>query len=259
MTVNIATTVKRRRIKMLLPVPMPPEALPRFAGQIPAHLMRPELSVEFFGVKTGPFILDSYYESTLADAFVVEAGMRAEIEGYDAVCINSMSDSGLNGLRSILKIPVFGSAHTAFAAACLLGKKFSVVTMWQPWAVLYDKVLNENGLYPRLASIRSIDVRPDTAALLEGKEEVVFAKLEEQARKAIEDDGAEVLVLGSTTMHQSHAYLAERMPVPVINPGLVAFEMCLMFLDLGLAQSKRAYPPPERVDATVFDKVLSRY
>jgi len=252
-------SVKPRKIKMLLPVPMPPEALPRFASQIPAHLMRPGLSVEFFGIKAGPYILDSYYETTLSDAFVTEAGMRAEAEGYDAVCVNSMSDSGLNGLRSILKIPVFGSAHTAFAAACLLGKKFSVITMWRQWAILYDKVLTENGLYPRLASIRSIDVRPDTAALLEGKEEIVFAKLEEQARLAIEEDGADVLVLGSTTMHQSHEYLAARMPVPVINPGLVAFEMCLMFLDLGLTHSKRCYPSPERVDAAVFDKVPNRF
>jgi allantoin racemase len=252
-------SVRPRKIKMILPVPMPPEALPRFAAQIPSHLMRPGLSVEFVGVKTGPFILDSYYETTLADAFVVEAGMRAETEGYHAVCINSMSDSGLAGLRSLLTIPVFGSAHTAFAAACVLGKKFSVVTMWRPWAMLYDKVLTENGLYSRLASIRSIEVRPDTAALLEGKEEIVFAKLEDEARKAIEHDGADVIVLGSTTMHQSHAYLAGRLPVPVINPGLVAFEMCNMFLNLGLSHSKVCYPSPERIEPAVFDKVPSRF
>lgn len=254
-----AQSVRRRRIKMLVPVPVPPEALSRFAAQIPKHLMRPGLEVEFFGVRNGPHILDSHYESALADAFVLEAGMRAETEGYDAVCVNSMSDSGVPALRSFLKIPVVGTGHCAFLAACMLGKKFSVITMWKPWALLYDKVINQEGLDHRVASIRSIDVRPDAAALLEGKEEIVFGKLEQESRRAIEEDGADVLILGSTTMHQSHAYLAERMPVPVINPGLVAFQMCLLFLDLGLTHSKQAFPPPEKFDATIFDHVPRRF
>src|SRR5579885_1075060 len=198
---------------MILPVPMPPEALPRFAAQIPAHLMRPGIEVEFFGTRSGAYILDSLYESALADAFVVEAGMRAEREGYAAVCVNSMSDSGVPALRSLLKIPVFGSAHTSFLAACMLARKFSIITMWEPWKLLYDKVITAEGLHNRVASIRSIDVRPDTAALLEGKEEMVFGKLEAAGRRAIEEDGAEVLILGSTTMHQSHAHLVDRKSV----------------------------------------------
>ena len=249
----------KRRIKMLLPVPVPPEALPGFAAQIPQHLMRAGLQVEFFGTKSGAYILDSIYEFALADAFVIEAGMSAESEGYDAVCVNSMSDSGVGALRSLLKIPVLGCAHTSFLTACMLGKKFSVLTMWEPWKLLCDKAIAAEGLHHRLASIRSIDVRPDTEALLSGKEEIVFGKLEEAGHRAIEEDGAEVLILGSTTMHQSHAYLVERMPVPVINPGLVAFELCLMFLDLGLTHSKKTYKPPEKVDTKIFEKVPPRF
>jgi Asp/Glu/hydantoin racemase len=49
--------------------------------------------------------------------------------------------------------------------------------------------------------------------------EALARALAEAGRKAIEEDGADVLLLGSTTMHQAHAYLAERLPVPVINPG----------------------------------------
>jgi allantoin racemase len=252
-------SVTRRRIKMLLPVPMPPEALPRFAAQIPAHLMRPGIEVEFFGTRSGAYILDSLYETALADAMVAEAGMRAEREGYDAICVNSMSDSGVSPLRSLLKIPVLGSAHSSFLTACMLGKKFSIITMWEPWKLLYDKIITTEGLHHRVASIRSIGVRPDTAALLEGKEDIVFGKLEEAGRRAVDEDGAEVLILGSTTMHRSHAHLIERMAVPVINPGLVAFELCVMFLELGLTHSKKAYPPPERVDEQVFTNIPKRF
>ena len=49
--------------------------------------------------------------------------------------------------------------------------------MWPRWYPLYRKTIKEYGLESRLASIRSIDVRPDTEALLQGKEDVVFGKL----------------------------------------------------------------------------------
>jgi allantoin racemase len=87
---------------------------------------------------------------------------------------------------------------------------------------------------------------------LQGKEEVVFAKLLEQAKLAIEEDGADVLVLGSTTMHQSHAFLAANLPVPVLNPGVIAYKMCEMLLDLGIAHSKTAFPSPEAIKDDAF-------
>ena len=89
------------------------------------------------------------------------------------------------------------------------------------------------------------DTRPDVTELLEGKEEVVFAKLKAEAMRAIAEDGADVIVLGSTTMHQSAAYLASELPVPVINPGQVAYKQLETLIELGLTHSKKAFPAPE--------------
>lgn len=235
-----------KRIKMIMPVPLPDAALPAFAAQIPPGLVRPDLRVDFCGVRAGTTTLDSYFEATLADAFVLDAGLAAAQEGYDAICINSMSDSGLPALRSRLSIPVVAPGEASFHLAAMLGRRFSVITMWERWRWIYDKLARDTGLGARLASVRHIDVRPDTRELLAGKEEFVFARLEAQARAAIETDGADVILLGSTTMHQSHAFLVERLDVPVLNPGAVAYKLCETLLDLNLAQSKRAYPAPER-------------
>lgn len=242
----------KKRIKMIVPVPVPPEALRAFASQIPAHLVRDDISIEFGCAARGGMTLDSLYEGTIADAFCLEAGARAEEEGFDAVCVNSMSDSGVAALRSRLSIPVVGTAQATYMLACQLGRRFSIISMWDRWNWLYDKVLGENGLRDRLASIRSIGVRPDTAELLAGKEDSVFPLLLEAAEAAIERDGAEVLILGSTTMHQSHAFLASRLSVPVLNPGLVAFKTCEMLISLDLAHSKQRYASPERRADDVF-------
>lgn len=233
------------RILMIVPVPLPAEALAGFAAQMPEGLVRPGISVEFTGVRAGTSSLDSYFEATMADAFCLEAGLRAEQEGYAAVCLNSVSDSGLAALRSRLSIPVTGPGRASFHLAADLGRRFSVVTMWPQWRWIYDKLASETGLAARLASVRDIGVRPDTHELLAGKEDFVFARLEEQCRKCIDEDGADVIILGSTTMHQSHRYLSERLEVPVLNPGLVAYKQCEMLLDLGLSHSKRSYAAPE--------------
>ena len=230
---------------MIVPVPMPQVALAGFAAQIPPALLRPGMEVDFVGTRNGTTVLDSLFEATLAEAFCLDAGLSAEVDGYDAVCINSMSDSGVPALRSRLNIPVVGPGRASFLLATDLGKRFSVITMWPQWRWIYEKLRVETGVGDRLASIRDIGVRPDTHELLEGKEEIVFAALEAACRRAIDEDGADVLILGSTTMHRSHTYLAPRLPVPLINPGLVAFKQCEMLVDLGMAQSKRSYPAPE--------------
>lgn len=244
-----------KRILMIVPVPVPTIALAAFAAQIPAELIRPDIAIDFVGCRNGANLIDSPYEQTLADAWVLDAGARAEEQGYAAVCVNSMSDSGLAALRSRLSIPVVGPGRSSFFLAADLGKKFSVLTMWKRWHPLYEKLALETGLGPRLASIRDIDVRPDTAELLAGKEDIVFAKLEQQARMAIDEDGAEVLILGSTTMHQSATWLASRIEVPVLNPGLVAFKLCETLIDLGLAQSKKTYFAPETAHDGLLDPV----
>jgi allantoin racemase len=74
---------KLKRAKMILPVPLPESALRAFALQIPESLRRPDIALDFVGCRAGATSLDSDYESTLANAFVLEAGANAEAEGYD--------------------------------------------------------------------------------------------------------------------------------------------------------------------------------
>ena len=245
------------KIKMILPVPIPDEALAAFEAQVPVSLQRPDLQIDFCAAKNGGKILDSYYEMTLADAFVLEAGLSAQAEGYDAVCINSMSDSGLAALRSRLDIPVVGPGQACFLTAAMLGHQFSVITMWDRWKPLYRKVALELEMQHRLASIESIDTRPDAEELLAGKEEVVFAKLEAAGRRAIDDHGADVIILGSTTMHQSAEFLSDALEVPVLNPGLIALKQCEMLVQLGLSHSKLAYQAPEALNDGALASVPS--
>jgi allantoin racemase len=234
-----------KRIKVIVPLPLDASGVANREAQLPPALIRPGFKPEFEAVRFGAALGDSYHDTLLMDWTVFQVGVAAEAQGFDGVLIDTVSDSGLRPLRSRLKIPVVGPGEAAFAMAIMLGKKFSVLTMWPQWFALYEKTLTEYKLWDRCASLRSINTRPDVSELLAGKEEVIFAKLKAEAMAAIEQDGADCIVLGSTTMHQSAAYLASELPVPVINPGLVAYKLLETMMELGLSHSKIAFPTPE--------------
>jgi len=244
-----------KRVKVIIPFPFDETSIANRRAQLPNELIRSGFEVEFVPVRNSGASGGSYYDTLLMDMFIFEAGLRAEKEGYAAVCIDTISDSGLYALRSRLKIPVLGPGQIAFHIAGTLGHKFSIITMWDEWFHLYKKILTEYRLWDKVASLRSIKTRPDVEELLSGKEEVIFAKLEQESLKAINEDGADVIVLGSTTMHHSYGYLKERLPVPVINPGLVMYKLCEVFLELGLSHSKQAFPTPQVLKG---DEIFSR-
>lgn len=90
-------------------------------------------------------------------------------------------------------------------------------------------------------------------------------ELLEECRKAVSEDGADVIVLGCTGL--SHEIdlkpIMNEMGVPVIDPFVVAVRTAAMLVDAGLSHSKVAYPfPPKKPiveDPSIkgaFDKVL---
>ena len=233
-----------KKILVIVPFAMSADNLLLRQQQLAGLQFGPGLEFDYRCVKAGPVNYSSHHDFVLADASIFEAGCRAQDEGYAAVCIDTMSDSGVAALRSVLDIPVFGPGKVSMLTALMLGDRFSILTMASRWKPLYKKALDELGLHHKCASVRAIEVPPDNQGLLSGKEEAVFPLLEAAARLAIEVDGAEVLILGSTTMHQAHAYLEARLPVPVINPGPLSYKMAEAALGLGLRQSRQAYPKP---------------
>ena len=137
-----------------------------------------------------------------------------------------------------------GPGRASYLTAMMLGDTFSVLTQWDGWIPIYKKGVRELGLESHLASIRSINMLPDVDNLLGGKEDVVFPLLREAGMACIEEDGAQVICMGSTTMHQAVPYLQEQLPVPVINPGPLSYKLAELVLGLGLTQSRKAYPFP---------------
>ena len=75
---------------------------------------------------------------------------------------------------------------------------------------------------------------------------------------ALEEDGADVICLGSTTMHKAHEYLKDRLEVPLIDPGPLTYRIVQALFGLGLSHSRQAYRGPvTRVDDMIVSMVAN--
>lgn len=230
------------RILVIVPFPMDENNLAQRRAQSGAVALPSDVQIDYKPVRVAPSNYVSGHDSVIAEMSIIDAGSTAESEGYDAVCIDTMSDTGVTALRSVLSIPVIGPGRHSMLTALMLGRRFSILTMWDAWQPLYRKTLNELDLHAQCASVRAANLTPDNRNLLAGKEEDVFPRLEEVARQCIEVDGADVIILGSTTMHQAHAHLSKCLPVPVINPGPLSYVLAYRAIRTRLGHSIAAYP-----------------
>lgn len=166
---------------------------------------------------------------------------------HDAVVIAAFGDPGLAGLREVLPVPVLGLTESALASACLLGKRFSIIAISQRIRAWYREVVQANGLEGRLASIRALD-RP--IAAIGGVQQEHAAALRTLCEQAVDEDGADVLILAGAPLAGLARSLAGQLPVPVpVVDGVssaVVHAQSLVALQPGRARRGSFAPPPAK-------------
>jgi allantoin racemase len=228
---------------VLVPFALDERGIANRRAQLDGVALGPDITFDFRGVTAGPESYVSPHDFVLMDMAIFEAGLSAQDDGYDAVCIDTMSDSGMDALRSVLDIPVISPGKSAMLFCMMLGNKFSILCQWDYAVNRTKKMIRSLGLDSFCASVENYDVPPDYSNLMAGKEDKVFPKMQAACERAMAA-GADVVCLGSTTMHEAATYLAERLPIPVINPGPLTYKLVETVLGLGVSHSRAAYPRP---------------
>ncbi len=158
------------------------------------------------------------YIATRADAAVAGRTtlelMAEHAGGCDAAIVAAFGDPGLGGARELLSIPVIGLAEAAMLTACMLGRRFSIVTFSGTLGPWYRECVDYNGLASRLASIRCLDGPFDDIASVQDEKEDLLVDL---CARAVDDDQAEVIILGGAPLAGLSARVAGRVPVPLVD------------------------------------------
>ena len=217
------------KLKVVVPEELEAEDVTVRAAAVAEGTVGADVVLDWTGVRS-PRQPGSDLDETLLAVAVAEAAIDAETAGYDAVVVHSFLDPGLYALRSRLTIPVVGAGLAAYALSVDLGLRFAVLSPDRRQRHAIEKSIRLYGLSGRCAAIRAVT----------GDRDLLLA----EATAAVEENGADVVLLGSTTMCDEAAFLAERLPCPVVDPGPVALKTAERLVRLGLAHSKVAFPTP---------------
>jgi allantoin racemase len=204
---------------------------------------RADTVLEVKNPSVGPAGLASGYDEVIAGYELVQMVQTARHQGYDAIIIACYSDPGIVAAKELCDFPVVGIAEASMHMACMLGRKFTVLTTSKARIPSKEAYVLYNGLDSRLASVRPLGVTVvETSHEPERTKDAILAV----ARKAIEEDGAEVIILGCAGMAGYAEELEQKLGVPVLDPNAVALKMAEAMVDLQLKPSRIgffAHPP----------------
>jgi len=191
--------------------------------------------------------------------------VRAACESgkYNAIVLLGGGDPGFPEAREIgrrFRIPVTACASAQMHVAAMLGSRFSIIDISEAHNMQMQDLVVRYRWSDRCASIRNInfplprpdlpDVRPvqeEKAKHDRGENSAMVEAAVQEAVAAIEEDGAEVLVIGCSAAYWLQPVLQQRLEelgweVPVLEGYRCAIEQAKLMVDLGVDASGLAFP-----------------
>ena len=213
----------------------------------------------------GPESIEGYFEGYLSAVGVFDR-LKVVNFDFDALVMAGFGEPGREGAQELLSVPVFDITECAAHVACLLGRTYSVVTTLDRSVPQIEDRLQLAGLRDRCASVRSTGL---AVLEVEQDEELTISRIVSEAKRAINEDRAEVICLGCGGMAGLDEKVAAAVGVPVVDGVAAAVKLAEAVVGLGLRTSKvRSYasPRPKLIsswplgsrDATSTDTETSR-
>jgi len=210
-----------------------------------AHLYaHPQTTIVTVQPSRGPRSIEGYVDAVVAAEAALEV-LLDHRDAFDAFVIACFDDPGLYAAREALAAPVFGIAESAMLMACTLGHRFSILTSPARSKPATDELVRRYALEGRCASIRTVDL-PILA--LDDDADVTRLQFGAEGRRAIADDGAEVLLLGCAGLAHVDKDLERELGVPVLDGVSCAVKLAEASVGYGLRTSKSMgfSPPPAK-------------
>ncbi len=206
-------------------------------------IKRIDTSLTVINPEHGPVTIESAYEEAWATVNMLDLVKIANRDKFDAIIIACFSDPGLRASREISDIPVFGIMETTLHVACMLGSRFTIVTNRKERVPHKVQQVHELGLGHFLASVRPLEL---SVADTDANPNLAQERILKVAKQAIEEDGAEVIILGCAGMAGYGEMVERELNVVVLDPSAVTLKVAEAISDLGLKHCKLglyAIPP----------------
>lgn len=235
--------MERNKLKIKGIVPINNDALNKSVQNSCDEVKDSGTRVVIVNQKRGCASIESYYDEEVGLSGLLKELEESEKEGYDGLMIMCAADGGLQAAKSLLKTPVVGILESCMHLAAMLGRKFSIVTMVKDIIPVFEDRVKLYGLESKCASVRAVEI---PVLDLEKDIKRLHDALYGESKKAIEEDGADVVILGCVGMTAVVKALTKSLGIPVLDPNTVGLKMNELVIKLGLKPSRRVYMPPRK-------------
>jgi allantoin racemase len=171
---------------------------------------------------------------------------------YDAAIIACFGDPGLDAAKELAGVPVIGISEAAFHAACMLGRRFGIVSFTAALRPMFEDVLAHHGLASRCAGFRMGPAFAGDPGLVAEERSALLVDL---CRQSVEQDGAEAVILAGGPLAGLAPVIASQVPVPLVDGTVAAVRLAEALV--GLAPPHAAAAPRPRA-LTGFGDGLAR-
>jgi allantoin racemase len=163
----------------------------------------------------GPESIEGRFDEIVSAYWTLDCVMQV-VADYDGVVVACFGPHpAVEGIREATCVPTMGIMEASVLYALPLGARFSIVTTSPRWEPLLNEGLKLLGVEARCASVRSSGLAVLDLDRLPADQ--VCTRLAEEARLAVEVDGAEVILLGCAGMAGLQESVASAAGVPVVD------------------------------------------
>lgn len=220
-------------MKILLVNPNTTASMTEKAAIVARQVARPDTRIIATNPSVGPESIQGYHDVAMCLPGLLEE--IAQHPDVDAIVIACFDDTGLDAARCQVDIPVIGIGEAAFHAASMLSCRFSVITTLNRSVPGIEANLIRYGLAARCAGVRGTQI---PVLDLDENDGAIFQRLSNEVHRALDEDGAEAIVLGCAGMADMIERLSRVFDVPFIDGIACATTFAEALAAAGLKTSK---------------------
>jgi len=209
---------------------------------------RPETELIPMTTPGGTRNIDCYYGDYMGASRMLDAALDAtRLHRPDGVVLAGFGNVGIYALKELLDVPVVGLGEASMAMGSLLGHRFTLLTFLKKFIPYQEDLVQMLGFRDKCASVRAIDIQVEKCATDRAE---TMRQLESEARRIMEQDGPEVILLACSALCGYSEELGQIIGIPVVDPVVAGVKMAEALVEAGLTHSKalKFAPPPQPLE-----------
>lgn len=202
------------------------------------QIVKTDTKLDFDLIGNGFPSIESEVHVAFNSPEIIMNAIKAEKDGYDGIFVNCFADPGVQAIREVVNIPVYGGFIPAILTATSLAEKICIIATDENGVSLLSRKIIKNGFKEKVGLIKNVGL----GVLELTNKEVLLDRMINNCIEVIEQEKINVFVFGCTGM----SYIAEELrfnlnkkgyKATIIEPLITGVKYLEYIINMGLTNS----------------------